>query len=187
MKNNTGKIIGSVVVFCLAVGGVFGYALYGAGKKSAESAMPAEGSTTSASRETINGTAAENSANAGQNQPTAANSATSPSSTPADTRKMTVYKDGTYTAVGSYRSPAGLEQVSVTVTLQNDVVTSTTATGLATNGTSQRYQQKFISGYSAQIVGKNIDTIQLDHVSGSSLTPGGFNDALAKIKVSAKA
>lgn len=58
---------------------------------------------------------------------------------------------------------------------------------MANDRTSERYEQKFIGGYAALIVGKNIDTVQLSYVSGSSLTSGGFNDALAKIKVSARA
>lgn len=107
--------------------------------------------------------------------------------TPADTRKLTVYKNGTYTAVGSYKSPAGIEQISVTVTLVNNVITNTSAISMANDRTSERYMQKFIGGYASQIVGKNIDTISLNYVSGSSLTPNGFNDALAKIKVSARA
>jgi uncharacterized protein with FMN-binding domain len=188
MKNNTGKLIGSIVVFCLAVGGVFGYALYGAGKKSAEQGQQETDTGVAMTATPVdianadNGSGA-NSASKNQNQPVAA----SPSITPADSRKMTVYKDGTYTAVGAYNSPAGSEQVSITVTLQNDIVVSTGARGLATDDTSQRYQRKFVAGYAEQIVGKNIDTIQLDYVSGSSLTPAGFNAALAKIKVSAKA
>jgi hypothetical protein len=40
--------------------------------------------------------------------------------------------------------------------------------------------------YKQYVVGKKIDEVQLTKVSGSSLTPQGFNDALAKIKAEAK-
>ena len=37
------------------------------------------------------------------------------------------------------------------------------------------------------VVGKKITDVKLDKVSGSSLTPKGFNDALEQIKTLAKA
>jgi uncharacterized protein with FMN-binding domain len=33
------------------------------------------------------------------------------------------YKDGTYTAVGTYRSPAGAEEMGVTLTLKDNTIT----------------------------------------------------------------
>jgi len=45
----------------------------------------------------------------------------------------------------------------------------------------------FISGYKPYVIGKNIDTISLDRVSGSSLTPAAFNEALGQIKTEARA
>lgn len=229
MKFNISKLIGSIIVFCLAVGGVFGYALYGAGKKSVEMQQAADQfdvGKTSAGVESINGgTTNQNTGNVSQSDQNSTSVASrheedgddedegddddnkssarrpvstpaqtptttpisNPNTTPVDTRKTAVYKNGTYTAVGSYKSPAGTEQIKISVTLQNDVITNTSAVSMANDRTSEKYMQKFIGGYAAQIVGKNIDTIQLDFVSGSSLTPNGFNDALSKIKVSAKA
>jgi hypothetical protein len=35
-------------------------------------------------------------------------------------------------------------------------------------------------------VGKNINDLKLTKIAGSSLTPMGFNDAVAKIKMKAK-
>ncbi len=97
------------------------------------------------------------------------------------------YKDGTYSATGSYISPGGPDQIGVTLTLANDIVTSVSVTPEPGDGTSARYQAKFVSGYQAYVVGQNIDSIHLTKVSGSSLTPGGFDDALAQIKAEAKA
>ena len=112
-----------------------------------------------------------------------------PQSSPADTAKksVSIYKDGTYSATGSYMSPGGPDQIAITLTIANDIVTDVSATPEPGDGTSARYQNKFVSGYKQYVVGKNIADINLSAVSGSSLTPQGFNDALAQIKTQAKA
>ncbi len=92
------------------------------------------------------------------------------------------YKDGTYTASSSYSVPEGTEQITVTLTIADDIVVDATVVNDASRGDSRKYQSRFQSGYKAQVIGKNIDDIQLSRVSGSSLTPRGFNSALAKIK-----
>lgn len=96
------------------------------------------------------------------------------------------YKDGTYSATGTYKSPAGPESVNVSLTLRDGVVTDSTVVGTATNDKSINYQGLFVGGYKVLVVGRSINTLQLGAVSGSSLTPIGFNDALAKIKVNAQ-
>lgn len=105
----------------------------------------------------------------------------------ADSSKTNKYKNGVYTATGKYDSPAGLESIGVSITIDNGVITSSSVTANATNNRSYRYQQAFIDGYKKLVVGKNIDTISLDRVSGSSLTPAGFNNALDQIKQQAQA
>lgn len=109
--------------------------------------------------------------------------------TPVDVVKQTIYlyKDGNYSATGSYMSPGGPDQVGVEITLKKDIVTDITVTPKPGDNTSAKYQAKFMSGYKALVVGKNIADVNLTKVSGSSLTPKGFNDALAKIKAQAKA
>lgn len=97
------------------------------------------------------------------------------------------YKDGTYSADGEYSSPAGKESVGITLVIKNDIVTDATFTPKATNDASIKLQAMFAAGYKAQVVGKNIDSISLTVVNGSSLTPKGFMDALVKIKAQAKA
>jgi len=84
-------------------------------------------------------------------------------------------------------SPGGNDQVAVTLTLANDVIVDVTATPSAQDRTSQRYQSRFVSGYKQYVLGKNISDVNLTSVSGSSLTPIGFNNALAQIKAQAKA
>lgn len=107
--------------------------------------------------------------------------------TPGDTTKKSVYKDGTYTATGSYMSPGGLDHLGVTLTIKDDVVTNSTVVNEAGDGTSRRYQTMFIDGYKQYVVGKNVSAVVVSKVSGSSLTCKGFNDALAQIKAQAKA
>lgn len=97
------------------------------------------------------------------------------------------YADGTYSATGEYRSPEGQQSIDVTVTLAENTIRDITATGTADSGTSQQYQDKFESGYKAEVVGKNINEVNLSRVAGSSLTPQGFNDAISKIKDDARA
>jgi uncharacterized protein with FMN-binding domain len=97
------------------------------------------------------------------------------------------YTDGTYTAEGSYISPAGEESVKVELTLADDVVTAVTVTPEADDPTATSYQTMFAGGISAEIVGQDIDTLNVSRVSGSSLTSGGFNEALAAIKADALA
>lgn len=92
------------------------------------------------------------------------------------------YKDGSYSAVGNYNSPEGSESIKVTVTLKNGIITDSSVIGEASDHTSKRYQNMFISGFKQYVIGKSIDQVSLNKVSGSSLTPDGFNNAIAKIK-----
>jgi uncharacterized protein with FMN-binding domain len=108
------------------------------------------------------------------------------SSTPAvtDNRK---YKDGTYTAPGAYTSPEGRENISITLVIKDDIVTDATFSGSSREKTSEQYMAAFSQGFKTEVVGKSLDEISLTVVNGSSLTPKGFMDALAKIKTQAKA
>jgi len=108
-------------------------------------------------------------------------------STPVDTAKKSKYNDGTYSATGSYGSPGGPDKIKITLTLKDDIVTSASAVSMAGDPMSKNFQAKFISGFQAVVVGKNIDDLNVSVVSGSSLTSKGFNDAVAQIKLQAKA
>lgn len=98
-----------------------------------------------------------------------------------------IYKNGVYSSIGDYISPGGSEQIGITLTLKDDVIVDAKAEVKATRPASVKFQGFFSGGFSALVIGKKIDEVKLDKVSGSSLTPKGFNDALAKIKVQAKA
>ncbi|MFD4958581.1 FMN-binding protein [Microbacterium sp. NPDC058389] len=97
------------------------------------------------------------------------------------------YTDGTYTAEGTYATPESVETISVTVTLQDDVITDVEVTGNPQKRESEEYQSKFIGGIAAVVVGQDIDDVQVSRVAGSSLTSGGFNDAIETIKSEAAA
>jgi len=97
------------------------------------------------------------------------------------------YKDGTYSATGSYISPAGAESIELTVTIKDGVITSTSMKNEATDQEALQHQELFADHYKELIVGKKIsDVASLSRVAGSSLTSNGFNDALDQIKDDAR-
>ncbi|MBO0983989.1 FMN-binding protein [Rathayibacter sp. SD072] len=97
------------------------------------------------------------------------------------------YADGTYDAEGAYTSPGGNETVGVELTLEGGVVTAVTVTPQSENPTGEQYQERFASGISGEVVGVPLDELDVSVVSGSSLTSGGFNDAVETIKADAAA
>lgn len=105
--------------------------------------------------------------------------------TTVDNDTSASYADGTYSAEGDYVSPAGPSKVGVEITLEGDVVTAVTVTPLSTDSTAKGFQTQFADGIAAEVVGKDIDTLSVSRVGGSSLTSGGFADAVATIKAEA--
>lgn len=97
------------------------------------------------------------------------------------------YANGTYTAQGSYATPESVETITVTVTLADDVVTGVEVTGDPQKRESKQYQGQFIGGIADVVVGKDIDELQVSRVAGSSLTSGGFNQAIEAIRAEAAA
>jgi uncharacterized protein with FMN-binding domain len=108
------------------------------------------------------------------------------SSSAIATTGATTYKDGTYNADGTYTSPNGQETVGVELTLAADKVSAVNITVHPSNPNTKKFQGEFASGIAAQIVGKDVDELKVSKVAGSSLTSGGFNDALEQIKSQAK-
>lgn len=97
------------------------------------------------------------------------------------------FKDGTYVATGSYLSPGGEESVDVEVTLKDDAITDATVSPHPASSTSTQYQGEFVANFKPLVIGKDISEVHLSRVAGSSLTSGGFNEALDQIKSEAKA
>jgi hypothetical protein len=101
--------------------------------------------------------------------------------------ETSVYADGSYTQTGSYQNPVGSEDISVSITLADDKVTGVIVTLNAVNVTTKQYQDLFSGGISSVVVGKSLEELgATGNVNGSSLTPKGFNDAVAAIKSAAK-
>lgn len=97
------------------------------------------------------------------------------------------YTDGTYTAEGSYATPESVESIIVTVTLEGDAITDVEVSGDPQRSESVQYQGQFIGGIADEVVGQDIDEIAVSRVAGSSLTSGGFNQAIEAIKSEAAA
>jgi len=114
-----------------------------------------------------------------------ADSGTSSESSGGDS--AATYTDGTYTADGQYQTPETVEEISVTLTLADGVVTDVEVTGDPQAPETERYQGEFIDGIAAEVEGKSIDELNVSRVAGSSLTSGGFNDAVESIKEQAAA
>ena len=96
------------------------------------------------------------------------------------------YKDGTYSADGTYVSPNGTEAVGVELTLASGTVTDVQITQHPSNPNTRKFQGEFAGGIAGQVVGKNIDQLNVSKVAGSSLTSGGFNQAVEQIKSEAR-
>jgi uncharacterized protein with FMN-binding domain len=107
--------------------------------------------------------------------------------TTVDSDTSAEYADGTYTAEGDYVSPAGPSKVTVEITLADDIVTAVTVTPESTDSTAQGFQTQFADGIAAVVEGEDIDSLSVSRVGGSSLTSGGFDDAVEKIKAEALA
>ena len=103
----------------------------------------------------------------------------------ATTTSNTSYKDGSYTAPGTYTSPGGIEHISVTLTLAKNIITALKVTTVQADPTATGYEQMFEGGIGAVTIGKDINTLNIGVVAGSSLTSQGFNKALATIKADA--
>lgn len=117
---------------------------------------------------------------------TSADAAPSATSTASAADSGSTYKDGTYTADGSYQTPETVEKITVALTVSQDMVTKVEVTGDPQASETKHYQSQFIGGIAAQVVGKKLDDISVSRVSGSSLTSKGFNQALATIRTEAK-
>ncbi len=118
---------------------------------------------------------------ADENTPSSSSDSTGTTSTAGE------YTDGTYTAEGSYQTPETVETISVTLTLADGVVTDVEVTGDPQARETEQYQGQFIAGIADEVVGVNIDDLNVDRVAGSSLTSGGFNEAVESIKEQAAA
>ena len=108
-----------------------------------------------------------------------------PTPTPTSPPVTYTYINGSYYAVGSFAVPSHTEKIGIQITIYDDTITATSVTSMADNGTSQHYETDFINNYQQYVVGQKVATLKLSKVSSASLTPVGFNNALAQIRTQA--
>lgn len=96
------------------------------------------------------------------------------------------FRDGSYQGMGTYSYHSGTESIKVSLTLKDGKVQDINVITLAKAPTSKVMQADFAANYKTFVIGKNIDEVKLGKVSGSSLTPIGFNAAIEEIKSKAK-
>lgn len=92
------------------------------------------------------------------------------------------FKDGSYSASGSYRTPQSVETINVTLTVKSGFVTDSSVQQSPQTRDAVPYQAAFKDNYKSLVIGKKLSDLSLTNVSGSSLTPLGFNTAVDKIK-----
>jgi hypothetical protein len=97
----------------------------------------------------------------------------------------TTFKNGTYSATGSYRAPDGTQQIGITLTIAGDAVTSASAKNEAQGRQSSQYEDEFISDFTSQVVGMKVDSISI--FTRATLTVAGFDNALQNIESQARA
>jgi uncharacterized protein with FMN-binding domain len=94
--------------------------------------------------------------------------------------KENIYKDGEYSAIGEYGNLPS--SITVTVILEDDVITNVNVIPHATNETSLELQERFAGAVPKVVLGKRIDEVKVGRIAGSSSTPDGFNNAIEQIK-----
>ncbi len=98
------------------------------------------------------------------------------------------YQAGTYEADGDYQTPETMTHITVSMTIDDaGTVEAVEVTPGAEIGNSLIFQTKFADGIADEVVGKNLDDLEVTKVAGSSLSSGGFNVAIAMIKAQAEA
>jgi len=126
-------------------------------------------------------------ANADSSSSSGGSSSSSSGSSGSTSTSNATYKDGDYIQQGTYASPGGTELISVSLTLKSNVVTALSVKTVKADPTATQYEAMFEAGINKIVVGKNLNSLNVTRVSGSSLTSQGFDDALTKIKADAKA
>lgn len=96
------------------------------------------------------------------------------------------YRDGEFTASGTYSSPDGTDEIDVSVTLRNGVIESVSVETNPKSTTGARHQQLFAEGIAGEVEGERIDEVEVGRVNGSSLTGAGFNQAIGRIRQEAR-
>lgn len=181
-NTNSQKVIASVVII-LAVA-ILAVATTMLAKEGGENAGNTASTTPSTASSGTTGDSSASSPSSGTETGTGDSGA--PDQNSSGATQAATYKDGTYTARSTYSTPGGPESITVTITVQSDIVGSASISQEASNQESQQYQEMFESGYKSFVVGKSLSSINVSRISGASLTTRGFNSALSQIKLQAQ-
>jgi hypothetical protein len=103
----------------------------------------------------------------------------SPTTIPSST-----FADGSYSSSLSYRTPEGMYEMTVGVTIKQDMVMATTLT-FNEEGAQSGYSKRFTNAYKESVMGKDLEEVSLSRVGGASLTTKAFNTALSDIRAQA--
>ena len=91
--------------------------------------------------------------------------------------------DGTYTQEVSYEYHSGTESMEVSLSVENDIITSAS---IVPKGTPHQYSLKLMNDVNSAlpnlVVGKKIDELDLPkNISGASLTTGAFKQYVNRL------
>lgn len=95
------------------------------------------------------------------------------------------YSSGTYSESITYDSPGGPDNMTVELTISDNKVTAVNIVEDAGNPKSATYQADFSAAIGGEIIGKEVNDINISTIAGASLTTDAFNEALAEIKAQA--
>ncbi len=158
------------------------------------STVATTGSTVTQTQTTTSGTVTTNTVDttvadtAATTQTTQTTNTTATAAQTTTTTNTSPYTDGTYTSSVTYSVPeGGSEQISVTATLEDGVVTALTISQDADKRESERYQSRFESSVDSLVIGSDVSDISLSRVGGASLTTRAFNQAIQQIETQATA
>lgn len=89
---------------------------------------------------------------------------------------------GSFTGEASYSTGRAVHELDVTLTLADDVVTAVDITYDGLGEPQTPALRNFNEAYEPEVIGKNIDEINLSRVGGASWTSDAFNEAVAEIR-----
>lgn len=93
----------------------------------------------------------------------------------------TRYRDGTYVEQTSYRTPEGNYQMSVTFTIEKDLIIDSSI-AFNDQGAESNYSKSFVASYKQEVLQRNLEEVSLSRVGGASLTTKAFNSVLQSVK-----
>ena len=99
-----------------------------------------------------------------------------------DSEENSLVNEKIYESEVSYRGPRGNEVIYVELTLNGKKIVDISTKHSNLSDQSLPYTDGFDDEYRAQVVGKNIDEVNLDIIAGASNTTEAFIEALQDIQ-----